>query len=291
MEKEDMKRIIGIFTIVFAACNVGFSQFPLTWFNHLKEIKLLEYDRTEVRNTLSDFITDPVDDSDYYQVFSTYDMSAQVSFSIGDCSDDDQIWDIPKGKATAIEITPENPLPLDTIKIDLSKFNKERQYVDIPDSYVYSDKNRGIAFEVRENEITTIYLFPPKTTKVKLCKTEEAKRFASKSWFGDIKLQDRKGICVLVNQIANVVNVTLSVDRFEATDSNKQITVDVEALDPENDVLTYNYVVSGGKIIGSGAKVTWNLQSVPNGTYTMTVGVDDGAGIVGKTITKSVVIG
>lgn len=276
---------------MFAAYNVGSSQFPLTSFDHLKEIKLLDDDRVKVRNTLSDLVTNVVDDSDYYQAFTTSDMSAEVSFSIGHCSDDDQIWDIPKGKATAIEITPENPLELDTVQFDLSKFKKERQYIDIPDSYVYSDKTSGIAFEVRENKITTIYIFPPKTTRAKLCKTEEAKRFASKSWFGDTKLESRRGNCGLINQFANVVNVTLSASRFETTDSNKKVIVDVMAADPENDVLTYNYFVSGGKIVGSGAEVIWDLENVPNGTYTIKVGVDDGAGIVGKTITKTVIIG
>jgi hypothetical protein len=54
--------------------------------------------------------------------------------------------------------------------------------------------------------------------------------------------------------------------------------------------LTYNYTVSGGKIIGSGAEVIWDLSNALIGTYTITGGVDDGCGICGATKTKTVVI-
>ncbi len=63
-----------------------------------------------------------------------------------------------------------------------------------------------------------------------------------------------------------------------------------EAGDPENDVLTYNYTVSGGTIIGQGAKVVWDLTGVEAGTYTITAGVDDGCGVCGTTKTETVVI-
>jgi hypothetical protein len=62
------------------------------------------------------------------------------------------------------------------------------------------------------------------------------------------------------------------------------------AVDPEGDVLTYDYNITAGQIIGTGAKVVWNLTGVKSGTYSITVGVDDGAGIVGRTITKSITV-
>lgn len=68
------------------------------------------------------------------------------------------------------------------------------------------------------------------------------------------------------------------------------IDVGVSALDPENDILTYNYIVSGGKIVGSGSKVRWDLSTVYPGSYTITAGADDGCGICGKTQTKTVTV-
>ena len=72
--------------------------------------------------------------------------------------------------------------------------------------------------------------------------------------------------------------------------SDKQLTVKTTAVDPDGDVLTYQYIVSGGKIVGTGAEVIWDLANTPVGTYTITAGVDDGCGICGKTVTKTVVI-
>lgn len=68
------------------------------------------------------------------------------------------------------------------------------------------------------------------------------------------------------------------------------IDVSVTAHDPENDVLLFNYTVSAGKIVGSGANVKWDLSGVAPGTYTITAGVDDGCGICGNTETKTVTV-
>ncbi len=69
---------------------------------------------------------------------------------------------------------------------------------------------------------------------------------------------------------------------------NRTISVATRASDPENDVLTYNYTVSGGRIVGTGANVQWDLSSAQPGTYTITTGVDDGCGVCGKTDTKTI---
>jgi hypothetical protein len=68
------------------------------------------------------------------------------------------------------------------------------------------------------------------------------------------------------------------------------IDVATEASDPENDYLTYIYFVSGGRIIGKGKNVVWDLSGVEPGTYKITAGVDDGCGICGKTVTKYVTV-
>jgi hypothetical protein len=54
--------------------------------------------------------------------------------------------------------------------------------------------------------------------------------------------------------------------------------------------MTYNYTVSAGRIVGSGANVTWDLSDARPGTYTITTGVDDGCGACGKTNTQTVEI-
>src|SRR6266700_132342 len=60
--------------------------------------------------------------------------------------------------------------------------------------------------------------------------------------------------------------------------SGDSVVVQAQASDPDNDTLTYAWSASGGAIEGSGAEVRWNSNGVPEGSYTMTVKVDDGRG-------------
>ena len=59
------------------------------------------------------------------------------------------------------------------------------------------------------------------------------------------------------------------------------VTVAVDAFDAEGDQLVYQYSVSGGRVTGTGASATWDLAGVQPGTYTLSVGVDDGCGVCG----------
>jgi hypothetical protein len=107
----------------------------------------------------------------------------------------------------------------------------------------------------------------------------------------------------IVNQFANVNSVTLSDTTItlgcrpgyrprEGTTCNdsSSISVATSASDPENDVLTYNYTVSGGRIVGTGANVSWDVGGLAPGTYTITAAVDDGCGLCGKTQTQTITI-
>lgn len=106
-----------------------------------------------------------------------------------------------------------------------------------------------------------------------------------------------------VNQFANVTALSVSDSEIklgcppgfrpaegETCNESTSVSVTTTAVDPENDILTYNYTVSGGRIVGSGANVTWDLSGVAPGTYTITAGVDDGCGLCGQTQTQTVVV-
>lgn len=82
-----------------------------------------------------------------------------------------------------------------------------------------------------------------------------------------------------------------SVPRDASVCSDKMIALVITtAVDPEKDVLMYYYTITGGRIVGQGSKVTWDLTGVAPGTYTITAGVDDGCGICGKTQTKKIAV-
>ncbi len=107
----------------------------------------------------------------------------------------------------------------------------------------------------------------------------------------------------IINIPANVTALSLSdneirggcADGFRPRDGqtcndNTTVNVTTTAFDTEGDVLTYNYTVSGGRVIGSGANVQWDLSGVSPGTYTITAGVDDGCGFCGQTQTQTITV-
>ncbi|MGI8813512.1 MAG: hypothetical protein ACR2IH_13440 [Pyrinomonadaceae bacterium] len=123
--------------------------------------------------------------------------------------------------------------------------------------------------------------------------------FGVQAWIG----RRNKRQAEIVNQFANVTALTLSDTTItlpcrpgfrprEGTACNDATTISVQttAVDPENDVLTYNYTVSGGRIVGTGANVSWDVGGLAPGTYTIVSGVDDGCGLCGKTETKTITI-
>ena len=76
----------------------------------------------------------------------------------------------------------------------------------------------------------------------------------------------------------------------QTCNDSTSVNVTTTAVDPENDVLTYNYTVSGGRIVGTGANVSWDVSGLQPGTYTITAAVDDGCGLCGKTQTQTITI-
>jgi hypothetical protein len=106
----------------------------------------------------------------------------------------------------------------------------------------------------------------------------------------------------IVNQAANVTALTLSDTTVSlpcppgfrstsgACNDSTTVSVTTTAIDPENDVLTYNYTVSGGRIVGTGANVQWDVAGLAPGSYTVTAGVDDGCGICGTTQTQTLTV-
>lgn len=87
------------------------------------------------------------------------------------------------------------------------------------------------------------------------------------------------------NGFANVEAISLSKSELKACDvsseDQNELLIDITTLatDPENDVLSYEYRVTAGKIVGVGPNVTWDLHGVRPGIYSVSVRADDGSGI------------
>jgi hypothetical protein len=293
-----MKNILTFTILILTLNGFCFAQSLLADFNKAKEIKLLESTRKDVKRILADYKSDDED----FESFTAKNADIEISYST-DCSeeqDEEIAWNVAEGRVSYIEIYPNKPVKIENLGFSVANFQKEQIYFENEDEYIYSNKDFGIAFEVDENQVKKIILFPSNSYKSLLCENTEFKEFYStKSWFGNTKLEERT--YVTEGGPANVTDLTLSKNEinveYDKSKSDKvyflesgQIFVNTVAVDPEGDVLVYRYIVSAGKIVGSGAKVVWDLSGVKPGTYTITAGVDDGCGICGKTETKTVTI-
>ena len=70
-----------------------------------------------------------------------------------------------------------------------------------------------------------------------------------------------------------------SVDRSMVyTRSGDFVVVTANASDPDNDPLTYTWTTSGGAVEGNGSGARWNSSGAAEGSYTVSVRVEDGRG-------------
>jgi hypothetical protein len=81
-----------------------------------------------------------------------------------------------------------------------------------------------------------------------------------------------------------------SPPKYPSYSKEMSVRVQTTSEDPEGDPLMHTYTVTAGRPVGTGANVVWDLNGVWPGTYTITVGVDDGCGVCGTTATKTVTV-
>ena len=100
-----------------------------------------------------------------------------------------------------------------------------------------------------------------------------------------------KDSCILINQQPSVDTLKLSRGTLDLSSGLLALVeITAEASDPENDVLTYNYDISGGTIIGKGSNVVWNLTDNEPGRYSLRAWVDDGMGDCGRSLTQTILV-
>ncbi len=237
------------------------------------------------------------------------DTNVRIFYAGGNCTEENEDWNVAKYLVTEIRFEPKARVDIQKagteffkeIGTDFSKLRKEKLWGKTKGRYVYQDKFSGIAIYTRYDAIQSVSLFPSKKNYSKLCNRKEVRKYYSSD--GMNRNPEMKNAIFDYNHPADVVALELSrtemiadcdssdtkQDKIHA-DAVKEISVSATAVDPENDVLTYNYSVSAGKIIGQGAKVIWDLSGVKAGTYKITAAVDDSCGICGKWITKTITV-
>lgn len=281
-----MKRRLLVICVVLSFVNFAKAQTLSEDLAKAKSIKLLEAtatDLTEVFGNTSPFM--------YGQkVFSLPSSRIEVSYSSGHCTDSEAFgvnsddWNVGEGKAVIVKVLPRDDLTVKQLDLGGVRLRKGRLYRGRNDYHIYYNKSEGIAVTTSgdDDDVDSIMFFPSRSSNALLCRDEKIQEYYSKvEWKRD---PQPKYICILRNMYANVVDV-------EILDSGaRQFSVKTTAMDPENDVLTYNYKVTAGRIIGVGANVVWDLSEAIAGTYSLSAGVDDGAGVVGKVVTKTITV-
>ncbi len=257
--------------------------------NKVKEIKLLETSRSDVRRIFSEYNLPLSDEPRHYEWFSTKNANINISYSSGNCSNTFEDWNVSEWQVKEITVFPTITVRLKDIGINLLNFKKEKVFVNRSDVYLYFDKDKGIAFEVNKNKIQTITFIPSKKNYSLLCENERVKNYYSSKKWSNSELKERIYIREYPNSPPDVIKLSLSSLEISSNE-RKLMTVSAIGKDLENDVLIYDYKVSGGKIIGQGTKVFWDLSGVKTGNYTITVSVDDGCGFCGKSITKTILV-
>lgn len=308
-----MKNIITLLLLIPAMCICAFAQNSFPELEIAKEIKLLKSTKSDIKAIMSEFDSDEYsdsgeddDDGSVMGEFRSDNAQVRVYYSSVGCSEDDDgispEWNTPKITATKVVINFDDTVKLKDLGLDLSTFKKRLEHEDAADDensifardYIYYDENAGIIITTNDDEIEEIILCPEKKQLGHLCNNETNSEILS----GETRFEDaviRSVIfCRLLNYSAKVTNLDLKTNGvFGCKDKNcvgekKEISIETTAVDRENDQLVYDYTVSGGKIVGRGANVIWDLADVSPGDYTITAGVDDGCGICGETKTQRI---
>lgn len=263
----------------------------------IKQIKLLESTREDVQKIFAGYKFRKYDDSSHKERMETDDATIEFTYSEGICEyDESDGYGVPEWKVESISVSPINDINPKDFGFDLSKYKREQVYKDNYNFYIHHDKNSGISFDVFDNKISSINLFPSVKYYSLMCNQNKAKTLSSTDSIFVEKLEDRINYQIgpafveKVKLIQDDIILNCNSEDKPCIANNSIIKVYVLAHDPENDTLTYSYTVSGGNIIGKNANVQWDLSGVKSGTYTITAAVDDGCGFCGKTITKKVVV-
>lgn len=275
------------FALVLVAVCPAIAQTLSEDLNKAKSLILLEATRSEVNDMFSD--GSPFIFGDSYSRENAYII---FDYSSGKCTTEEEFgvgandWNIAENKVVGITIRPKDRVTIEQVENEIGKvkLRKENSYRGIKGHFIFHNKKEGIAVTVTGGFVNSIILFPSSAFDSQLCEDDKIRKYYSHSkWQRD---PQPKYVCVLTNLAADIVDLELA----GVEENYRKINITAKAIDPENDVLTYVYKVSGGKIIGTGANVTWDLSVVETGYYTITAAADDGCGVCGKFLTRTILV-
>lgn len=290
-----MKKIFPIYFFISVMCGFAFAQSTLPTLEKIKQLKLLESTREDAIKLLNNEDVGYYDSQDFdISDFYSEDANVRVFYSSGNCSDEDEDWNAPEDIVTGIYFSPKEFVELKDLGIDYSKFRKERPYRDYKNKFVYYDKKAGIAIMTVGDSVHTVSFSPSEKDFSQLCNKPEVKNYySSKRWLRD---PETKNAAIDDFPPPDVTALDLSRNEITICDlpdkncAENKISVSTTIKNYMGDVVLYDYRITGGKIIGRGEKVIWDLSEAKAGTYKITAIASNGSGPEGKWITKTIII-
>jgi len=304
MTEIGMKKFIILVAFYLAMCSFMFAQSPRAELDKARTIKLLESTSEDIKRLFGES-----EDADYDSI-STEALDIDITYSTGDCSGEYEEWNVPEGKVTEIDVSFGKPVKPQDLGIDLSKFENIGESVLKSFANIYYDKAKGIIYIFSKGGITDIDFVPAAENYPALCNNENVRQFNSdKEWFQDkserwfiTRLKERSSgggervfanvneLTLNRNDVTECPAVASSKNGKDCSEDTKIAVYSKASSSDSMEDLFYNYSVSGGRIIGQGANVFWDLSGVAPGKYTITVGVDNGCGVCGSTKTQEIIV-
>lgn len=307
-----MKKVISLIVFVLAMSVSAAAQEVVSTLEKIREIKLLESSRDDVRRIFVGYEFKNYNISDYREWIKTKGIEIEFAYSEGNCKnkEDDDDYDVSEWKVSYIQISLHKPIELKELEkvlegfgAKISAYRREKLYINDDDIYVRHNKVLGIGLEVVKDSVREIFFIAPRKYYPLICDKKIAKRRLSTKSFFTLPIKERKLITdergFLGVGYLELSGVHLTADCVQANtvenytcpdDGGGLIEVKAESNYPTDYSFVFQYETSGGKIIGTGKKVVWDLSGAKPGTYIITARIDDGCGICGPTVTKTVTI-
>jgi hypothetical protein len=76
----------------------------------------------------------------------------------------------------------------------------------------------------------------------------------------------------------------VSQQAIESACGDTAVRVKTTVVNPGGEQLSYHYTISGGRVVGRGERVEWDLSGVVPGVYTISVAIDPSAAPVTRTV-------
>lgn len=194
-------------------------------------------------------------------VYETDSAKVTVEFARVPVDDETCIDRLPEGTVLSVRWRPNRPVPESSLENELGELTRSRGKEEFDAFEILHDESRGIVAQVIDGEVEWILYLSP-----------EARGGRCSTFYSSDPLE------YLIEPIVGHVYAVCSFAKLDQAEvrSGDSVGITMGVHNPGADPVTFEYVVTGGRIVGSGAQVCWDTSGLAPGKYTVLVFVSDG---------------